>query len=333
WMWGPLLRLKPQLPAPAPLPQSPFAGPSVIGYYLHDPRRTGLLASLRGTLEAISVWAWRLTPDGQLAWEIDPQEMSRVASLARSLGMQMYALVHNFQGDAFDANLAHAVLTDPDASRQAVQQIARQAARLQLAGITLDLENVRPADRQALARFVRELAAALHGQGMRLAVAVPARTRDLPADAYDYGALGSTADQLWLMTYDQHYRTGPPGPVASVEWVEQVVRYAVSRVAPSRVVLGLPAYGYAWQEGAPQARGLTYAQAMAELRSSGATLRWHPVHRTPYFVTSQGTQVWFEDRFSAAFKLALVRRYRLGGVAVWRLGQEDPGLWELVRRL
>jgi len=46
-------------------------------------------------------------------------------------------------------------------------------------------------------------------------------------------------------------------------------------------------------------------------------------------VTSDGAThtVWLEDSRSAAEKIELARRYRLAGVAAWRLGQEDPGIW------
>ncbi len=49
----------------------------------------------------------------------------------------------------------------------------------------------------------------------------------------------------------------------------------------------------------------------------------------PVAGTPQEHQVWLEDSTSAAARLELVARYRLAGVATWRLGQEDPGVWPL----
>ena len=332
WVWAPLVAIQRTLSPSSPWPTP--GGKSIIGYYVHDPDRPAAttLAKYRGALTAIAVWAWRLEADGSLTADVPPQELAQVVQAAASLGLTTYALVHNYRNDAFDQASAHRLLTDPSAVARAVEAVAGQAARFGLAGITLDLENVAARDRRHLSQFVARLADRLHREGRRLSVAVPARTGDGPSNAYDYAALAHAADQLWLMTYDQHYRTGPPGPVASVQWVEQVVRYAVSQAPAARIVLGLPAYGYEWSRSGRTARGLTYGQAMGRLQASGATLRWHPVHRVPYFTTPDGSEVWFEDRFSAAYKLQLVDRYGLAGVAVWRLGQEDPGLWEAAAR-
>ena len=332
WVWAPLVSvervLQPAVPLPAP------AGKTVVGYYVHDPSRSAAtaLVKYRSVLTAVSVWAWRLEADGSLTADLEPAELARVAQTAASLGLGAYALAHNYRDPAFDGQAAHRLLTDPAAVARAVENLAGQAAALGLAGLTLDLENVPARDRAHLSRFVAALAQRLHRDSRRLVVAVPARTSDGPGNAYDYAALAGAADQLWLMTYDQHYRTGPPGPVAALQWVEQVVDHAVSVAPASRIVLGLPAYGYEWRPAQQEARGLTYGQAMARLQASGATLRWHPVYRVPYFTTRDGAEVWFEDRFSAGYKLQLVDRYGLGGVAIWRLGQEDPGLWEVVAR-
>ena len=41
----------------------------------------------------------------------------------------------------------------------------------------------------------------------------------------------------------------------------------------------------------------------------------------------QAHEVWYANGASIAARLGLVRRYGLGGIAVWRLGGEDPGNW------
>ena len=45
--------------------------------------------------------------------------------------------------------------------------------------------------------------------------------------------------------------------------------------------------------------------------------------------TPQQHQVWVEDSGSVAARLSLAERYAIGGVATWRLGQEDPRVWDL----
>jgi spore germination protein len=55
-----------------------------------------------------------------------------------------------------------------------------------------------------------------------------------------------------------------------------------------------------------------------------------PVRRpAPAPGTPQSHEVWVEDSASALARLTLAERFGAGGVATWRLGQEDPGVWSL----
>ena len=48
---------------------------------------------------------------------------------------------------------------------------------------------------------------------------------------------------------------------------------------------------------------------------------------TPIPASVQQHVVWLEDAASAAARLEIAARRDVGGVAAWRLGQEDPGVW------
>jgi spore germination protein YaaH len=41
-------------------------------------------------------------------------------------------------------------------------------------------------------------------------------------------------------------------------------------------------------------------------------------------------EVWIENAASVRARLDLAARYDIGGVAFWRLGQEDPAAWPVV---
>lgn len=43
----------------------------------------------------------------------------------------------------------------------------------------------------------------------------------------------------------------------------------------------------------------------------------------------QDHEVWLENSASAAARLTLADRHTVGGIATWRLGQEDTGVWEV----
>ena len=79
---------------------------------------------------------------------------------------------------------------------------------------------------------------------------------------------------------------------------------------------------------------MDHQQATSLARAHGATVR-RDGDRAPSFSYRDGSDrahtVWWEDGESAAVKLQLVRKYRLGGAFFWRLGGEDPAVWPAAR--
>ena len=105
-------------------------------------------------------------------------------------------------------------------------------------GIDLDYENLRASDRAAFTSFVQHLAGALHAQGKLLTVNVYAKTSEPGTwdgpQAQDWWAIGQAADQVRIMTYEYSWSTSPPGPIAPVNWVNDVIGYATSQIPPGK---------------------------------------------------------------------------------------------------
>jgi spore germination protein len=74
------------------------------------------------------------------------------------------------------------------------------------------------------------------------------------------------------MAYD-HARDGSEaGSVAPLEWVEDVLAFAVSQVPAERVSLGIAAYGYDWV--GTSGTAVSWDEAMALARQHDAVVRW-----------------------------------------------------------
>ncbi len=314
----------------------------VFAYYVTDLRRPSM-PSLRENVDVITAvvpWMWQVTPDGDLLADFSSGEVAQALAFAGSRGAGSYALVHNLRQTAsgaitFDAALASELLANPASRARAAEAILRRLEEWSMSGVHIDFEQVLPRDRQNLNLFLKTLAERLRPAGFSVTIAVPAKVSDSAASSwsggYDYATIARYVDKMVLMTYDEHWRGGEPGPVASIGWVEKVVRYALSvGVPPEKIILGIPAYGYDWPRRG-QGRAVTYAEAMELAGRHGVRIEWDDEAKVPHFTYGDGRKVYFENRASIAHKIGLVKKYGLAGVSLWRLGQEDPGIWTVIR--
>lgn len=306
---------------------------TVLGFYILGSQSYDSLIINSNSLTGIAPWSWGLSSYGSLTADFDNNEMAKALQFAGNQQLETYALIHNLFQGSFDSNIISTMLNNKLACDLAIEEISTTLQQWEMSGINLDLENVPAKDRNALTEFVKQLSNELRANGLKVTMAVPAKTNDDPANtwsaAYDYAKLGEYVDQLIIMAYDQHYRSGPAGPIASVQWIEEVIQYTLSQVPAAKVVLGIPNYGYDWPK-AGIAEGLTYNQTMRLAASEGANIQWHSDHKVPYFSYGNEHEVWFENKYSIRYKLELADEYNLQGIALWRLGQEDPGIWQVI---
>jgi spore germination protein YaaH len=237
------------------------------------------------------------------------------------------------QNSDFDSGAVSALLRDDAATGRLVGELRAAAAAGGYGGLDLDFESVPPSDRDRLTALVTRLAAALHADGRRLAVAVVPHKPghlNLYSGAYDVDVLVHRADLVTLMAYDQHGPGTVPGPVAGLDWDRQVVHGTLDHLPAGTALLGLPLYARAWTLAGAPADG--YAPALAAaLGQPGARVDYDFPASTALVRAGDGQAVtYFDDADSLARKLALAGELGMGGVAVWRLGLEDPALWSVL---
>lgn len=369
--------LQPTAPDAAHQPAGPSAAASprrVLAYYTPwDSTSWDSLTQHAGAIDYVSAQWVQVDACGNIGSR-DDQTLKQFAS---ERGITLLPSLLTLSGW-----LNNRLVADEATSKHAVAQIVDYVLAEGYAGFDLDLEGVNADDRAAYTAFVEQLASALHTHGKILALAIPAKTRDVTtgwAGAYDYAALGRHADLITVMAYDYHGAWSPPGPVAPHDWVDQVAAFATSQIPRHKVMLGLAFYGYDWNvtSGFP-VRSLRYGQAQWLAERYGVALTQHPTSRsatlrysapagdpappgaqvppqhhiterklppcavvpppppppatpraTPLPEAIQEHEVWIEDAESVAARLELADRYQTGGVATWRLGQEDPRVWTI----
>ncbi len=154
----------------------------------------------------------------------------------------------------------------------------------------------------------------------------------MPADdeAYPFAALADAADHLVLMSYDEHTADDDPGPLASQGWFEHTLDRRFAAVPDEKLIVGVGSYGYGWRA-AGHGDELTVQEAWQTAADARAAIAFDPTALAPTYAYQDEAgadhQVWFLDAASAFNQTAAALAMKPGGVALWRLGSEDPGVW------
>ena len=277
----------------------------------------------------VSPTGWQAQADGSLTGAPDPPAVAAAKEARRPV----WPVLSNPPGNP--AAIAQ-LLGDQGAESRLIQAVAAQVRSLGLAGVNLDFEDVPGSDRDALTSFAAQLAAALHAESAGLSVDVVPHAPgavDSASAVYDDAGLASAADQLVVMTYDQHSAPADPGPVAGLDWQAEELAGTLVGVPPGKAVLGIPFYARRWS--GDQVRALDYPTAIAlALSEPGVTYDYDFAAATPVLRSDPGgvpTELWFDDADSLLRKIGAVSRLGLAGVAAWRTGFEDPAFWSSLR--
>jgi spore germination protein len=210
-----------------------------------------------------------------------------------------------------------------------VASIAQLLTREGYDGVHLDLEMLPSSSRSDLTALVQELAARVRPKTVTVSVFGPASPSVAWTRAYDYAALARASDGLVVMTYDEHGEAGPAGPIAGSGYMARNLTALLRQVPARKVILGLAAFGFDWPPSGP-GQYISYADAREIAAARGVRIRSDTRLGAAWFRYRgpDGTHaVYFEDAATWGAKLALARRRHLGGVAIWRLGMEDPAAW------
>lgn len=307
--------------------------------------------SFKANLDQISIVApqdYSISEDGVVWGEVD----ARVLKLASENQIKVIPLILN---PGFNRELFHNFLQDSSARQRTVSMMVKLAKTHNFAGWQFDFEHIHIADRQAFTNFYREAAEALHKEGFSLSAAVvPTNTdHDFPTayhrflyeywkGVYDLKALAEIGDFLSIMTYSQHTRRTPPGPVAGIPWMKEMVNYLLELgVKPDKISLGIPFYSTWWyadysddKGGFINGQGASYEKVSGLIERYDAELVWLEKQQCYYALWSHDgvfEYAFIEDARSMSPKMELVNEYKLRGISVWRLGQEDPEVWDKLK--
>ncbi|MBX6351861.1 MAG: LysM peptidoglycan-binding domain-containing protein [Thermoflavifilum sp.] len=289
-------------------------------------------------LTYLCIFSYQARADGSLQ---PPRDDRMAREQARRQGIQPLMTVTNFDGNRFNTELAHTLLSNRSLRERLISNILDMLRARGFAGVNVDFEHMRPGDRFLYNQFIRELGERVRPAGYSISIAMGPKTSDMPQGtwmgAFDYRTLGQLVDFLMLMTYEWGWVGGPPMAIAPLDQVRAVLRYATSQVPAEKILMGIALYGYDWPLPYPTGRrasGISNNSAQNLALQKQVPIQWDARAASPYFEYSERGErhiVWFEDAMSVAAKFQLVYDFGLRGVSYWVLGNSFPQNWHLLR--
>jgi spore germination protein YaaH len=319
------------------LPNSYLGSKEVMGFYAewygNDTASYTSMAQNTDTLKTIIPFWTTLQADGSVS-DRGGNDHASVVKFAHQNNMKALLMVNNAKQDDSNPPI-HTVLANPALRKTAIDNLEAYIKKYNLDGVNIDFEMVPSGDKNNLTAFMRELSARLKPQGYIISIDVFPKTDESNdvSVAYDFSQLPNYADRIIIMAYDNHGVWSGPGPIADINWVENNLQYALKFIPKNKLYLGIAGYGYDWSTKGVES--LEYSATQNLINKFGSAVKWDDQSKSPYFnyTGSDGVShtVWYENSNSLKAKLDIVNKYDIAGVAIWRLGGEDPGYWQVFK--
>ncbi|GEM_PF-2234012 len=306
---------------------------SVVGYLVYWDKARGIQAITDhgSSFTEISPWAYTIDSTGQVI--LDPAGGASIVddatvNLIRSKSLKLTPTIHNDINGTWDPKIVHDIIVNPTAMQNHINNIVNLVVSKGYDGADMDYENLYATDRDAYSNFMASLATALHAQGKTVYVNVYGKTSEPGTwngpQAQNYAALGAIVDEVRIFLYD--YNPSKIGPIAPYSWVDQTLAFASTQIPQYKIMHGLATYGYDWNHNGRNGVGVQWQEAVNTAAANNATIQWDATDYAPWY-TYGGHTVWFENSRSLSYKLDLSNKYNVGGIYLWRLGGEDPGVY------
>lgn len=280
---------------------------------------------------------------GKIELRIDSTGLAQM----RQKKLRIMPMLTNFNSSLkdFDGNLIHPILNNLATQKIFIQNLVDTLTKYKFSGINIDFEELKESSNRPLSIFQKNLYTQLHAKGLIVTQDVAVNDND-----YNFKELINYNDYVILMAYDEHSNIqSGPGSISSQQWIESALDEAAAKMESNKIILGLAAYGYDWYEDfdddgkiITKVKNITYAEAIDNANISKATINFdnnsYNLHYsyTEKTIDTKGHEfkhdVYFTDAATTFNIMRFADEYGVAGTALWRLGSEDPRIWNFYNR-
>lgn len=261
---------------------------------------------------------------------ISSNKQIEIDTFIQKSGVKEMPLINNYINSDWDGKVVHNMISSKEKRTKFINEMSALVKSGGYYGINIDFENISSNDKSAYTEFMKELCSSFHNSGYFVSVDLPPES----SETFDYEAISGYSDYLIIMLYDEHYSTGTPGAVASRKWFNNQLESVISEISKKKMIAGLANYGYDWIVHSDEpAEEITYSAALDISKKKNIKIIRDSDKLNPHFTYKDGEDthsVWFMDSATLYNELEYSINKGIHNVALWRLGAEDPAIWNFL---
>ncbi len=209
-----------------------------------------------------------------------------------------------------------------------IERLATEISAMGADGIDVDLEGIKKEDKNYFTLFLSKLQKRLRKDNLIMSVTIHAQTKKIVwegVEGQDLEWIGENADEVRIMTYDQHSGDTKPGPISSFDWLKEVINYNLKFMDKDKMVIGIPSYGYVWSE--DKSEGLQFDEFNNFLKGREYKQKRDRDSGELTF-SSDNFSGWLSDSQSMKLKISQAQKLGINRFIIWHLGGMDEKVFD-----
>lgn len=211
-----------------------------------------------------------------------------------------------------------------------INSIIKNLTKYNLKGINLAFDDIQNRNTPEYNAFEQEIYSSLHAKGFLVTQNV------IPDDEqYDLKKIQKFNDYIFVMAFDQHNEQSNAGDISNQHWVEEILDKVCAIVPSEKIILTVAGGGYDWPENSI-GKSIGYQQAVSTAQENKQKIIYDPasanLHYQYFDKDSLEHSIYFTDAATNFNVIRMADDWATGGVALWRLGAEDPRLWTFFQK-
>jgi cellulose synthase/poly-beta-1,6-N-acetylglucosamine synthase-like glycosyltransferase/peptidoglycan/xylan/chitin deacetylase (PgdA/CDA1 family)/spore germination protein YaaH len=236
----------------------------------------------------------------------------------------------NNQEGGYDSYDIERIFKKPALRAGFINSIVNALTKYKFKGINVDLDEIKDRNSKTYIAFQTELYKTLKAKGFLVTQNV------VPEDeAYNIVRLQHVNDFLFIMAIDEHNELSNPGDLSNQHWVEQILDDVCSQVPSEKIILTFAGGAYDWRE-TSIGKSIGYQQAISAAEENQSKITFDPASANSHFTymdkDSLDHTIYFADAATNFNVIRMADDWATGGVALWRMGTEDPRLWSFFQK-